>query len=388
MKEVCVIGAGIVGASVAYHLSRLPNVRVTIVDAGYPGAGVTEAGTGWVTARGTADEGYRNLRLHGMEEHLRLAELFPSTPWLTVGGTLLTEDADGDFDGTVAESREHGMPVEVLSAAQVNAQLEPNVVFERPDLRVAHFTSEFSVIGSLLTRILFESATESGAIGHIGSRVIGLGQLSGGRHRVTLDDGTWIDADAVVNAAGASADQVAGLYGIPMPMRPQPGIGVLVKVNGQPLGRMITVEGLAIKPEIDGVIRLRSLLGWKSDVGAASRDSSFTGGMERNEFVDHVVGQFERVLPGSAPIRSVVTRVGIRPFPADGLPRVGEVAAVPGYYDAVMHSGGVLAPLIGRLLAYEIATGEQSELLAAYRPGRFLETESSLTAGDAAGTTL
>ncbi|MGH3314273.1 MAG: FAD-dependent oxidoreductase, partial [Streptomyces sp.] len=46
-----VVGAGIVGASVAYHAARAGAV-VTLVDAGRPGAGVTADSFAWIGASG------------------------------------------------------------------------------------------------------------------------------------------------------------------------------------------------------------------------------------------------------------------------------------------------------------------------------------------------
>ena len=45
--------------------------------------------------------------------------------------------------------------------------------------------------------------------------------------------------------------------------------------------------------------------------------------------------------------------------------------SVPGYYEAVSHSGITLAPVIGRLLASEILSGKRDEMLADFRPERF-----------------
>lgn len=375
MQDVCVIGAGIVGASVAFHLSRYADVRVSMVDAGHPGAATTEAGTGWIGARSTSDPQHRELKLLAMEEHHRLAEVLPSSSWLKAGGALQAEDTVDDFEALVDDCGATGYPVEVLDAARVNAELEPDVTFGRPDLRVAWFPEEFGVAGSSLARMLFDAAIDNGAIGHLGARVTGLEQQAGGRHRIALDDGTALTADAVVNAAGAKADDIAAFYGIPMPMRPQPGIGIRVRVEGSPLGRLVWVKDLVAKPESDGVLRLRCLLGWRSTSGVAGRDGSFTGGMPLDQFVAHVVGQAEQRFPTAGPIRPIATMTGVRPFPADGLPRVGEVESVPGYFDAVTHNGGVLGPLVGRLLAEEITTGGTSPVLAGYRPDRFIDPQ-------------
>jgi glycine/D-amino acid oxidase-like deaminating enzyme len=59
-----------------------------------------------------------------------------------------------------------------------------------------------------------------------------------------------------------------------------------------------------------------------------------------------------------------------RPIPADGFPSVGPLDDVPGYYEAVAHSGITLAAIIGEVLAQEITDGEISPLIRPYRPGR------------------
>ncbi len=58
-------------------------------------------------------------------------------------------------------------------------------------------------------------------------------------------------------------------------------------------------------------------------------------------------------------------------MPEDGLPCVGAVAEIPGYYEAVTHSGVTLGPLLGRLLAREILAGEVDALISPFRPDRF-----------------
>lgn len=44
---------------------------------------------------------------------------------------------------------------------------------------------------------------------------------------------------------------------------------------------------------------------------------------------------------------------------------------MPGYYEAVSHSGITLGPVIGRLLASEILSGKRDEMLADFHPERF-----------------
>jgi len=60
-RDLVVVGAGIVGASVAYHAARAGAV-VTLVDAGRPGAGVTADSFAWIGASGVRDGPAAGLR--------------------------------------------------------------------------------------------------------------------------------------------------------------------------------------------------------------------------------------------------------------------------------------------------------------------------------------
>ena len=88
------------------------------------------------------------------------------------------------------------------------------------------------------------------------------------------------------------------------------------------------------------------------------------------ELLEHAL----RVLPALAEAEVVEARFGLRPVPADGHSCVGALSGIPGYYDAVTHSGVTLGPLVGRLLAREILTGEVDPLIAPFRPDRFPST--------------
>ncbi len=77
------------------------------------------------------------------------------------------------------------------------------------------------------------------------------------------------------------------------------------------------------------------------------------------------------MVPALAAARPIAALVGVRPIPADGLPCVGAVPGIPGYFEAVTHSGVTLAPLIARSLADEMLGEPGNPLLAPFRPDRF-----------------
>ena len=86
-KDLIVVGAGIVGASVAYHAARVGAV-VTLVDAGRPGAGVTADSFAWIGTSGVrSGPAAAGLRATATEEYRRLEAELPELP-VTWSGSL------------------------------------------------------------------------------------------------------------------------------------------------------------------------------------------------------------------------------------------------------------------------------------------------------------
>ena len=71
--HVLIIGAGIIGASIAWHLARA-GARVTVTDAGATGGIATRASWGWINASWGNPEPYFRLRVRAMEEWRRLEQ--------------------------------------------------------------------------------------------------------------------------------------------------------------------------------------------------------------------------------------------------------------------------------------------------------------------------
>ncbi len=82
-----------------------------------------------------------------------------------------------------------------------------------------------------------------------------------------------------------------------------------------------------------------------------------------------VVQKHLRPLAGA---RVEAIRVGVRPMPKDGLPILGGLPGLDGFYVAVSHSGVTLGPLWGKIAAAELLDGQPDSRLETFRPARFL----------------
>lgn len=354
----------------AFRLAQSKEAQVLILDRSRPGSGTTSASFAWANANQKTPRDYFELNRAGLEEHYRLRDELRGgigPPCLHLGGNLEwagDEEALERLERRVERLRSWGYAAEWRKASWANETLEPNVAFPSPETPVAFFHDEVWIDAPRLAGTLVERACEKGAETRFGSAVEEI-EVAGGRvSALRLDRGERLPCDAVVNAAGPEADRVAALLGRALPLRPSRGLLVRLAVQGTPVDRLLHSPHINLRPDGPGGILLQhGSIDRKLESDVADKDSLSQELLERAC----------RVVPalGSAEVEDV--RVGVRPMPEDGLPCVGAVAGLPGYYEAVTHSGVTLGPLLGRLLAREILTGEVDTLVAPFRPDRFAQ---------------
>lgn len=360
--KVAVIGAGIVGASVAFRLAQ-GGADVTVVDRGGPASGTTSASFAWVNANQKTPRAYHELNVAGMREHLHLREELGEAPWLHVCGNLMwTDDRDPeDLRRRVERLRSWDYPVRWLRASEVKDSLEPNVDFPKPDTPVAYFSEESWADAPQLTDRLIQFATRHGAMVRSDARIESVELEDNGLKSIRLGDGESIAVDAVVNAAGPGADLVASMFGARLPLAPTSGLLARLAVEDAPVGRVMHTPGVNLRPDGGGYVLAHHEI----------IDRRLRQGEDVETLAEELLERARVVLPILEDAKVARTTVGVRAIPEDGFPCVGAVPSLPGHYEAVTHSGVTLGPLVGRLLVVEILSGERDPLLAPFRPERF-----------------
>ena len=365
--KVAVIGAGIVGSSVAYRLSE-GGAEVVLIDGAEPGSGTTSTSFAWINANNKLPRDYFELNLAGMGEHERLRDEIGGD-WLHSTGNLIwaADEEQENLEIRVERLRSWSYAAEMLPASTVSKELEPEATFPDPDLQIAHFPEESWTDAPALTKMLVEAAVRNGAHKYFGNAVSGI-EVEGEGVLLRLEDGDAIYADVVVNATGAKAATVAEMVGRVLPLDVFPGLLVRVAVPGKPLRHLLHTPRINARPDGPGYALLHhdSVDERLTDDFAGTEDPLCAELLERAQLV----------LPALEEAELVEARFGMRPVPADGHSCVGALSAIPGYYEAVTHSGVTLGPLIGRLLAREILTGEVDPLIAPFRADRFPATQT------------
>jgi glycine/D-amino acid oxidase-like deaminating enzyme len=352
--KIVVVGAGIVGASVAYNLARR-GAAVTLVDRGEAAGGVTGKAFGWINIIHSTPEANARLRHLAVREYRRLeADLGGALPVNWCGAlTWLRDPAETERFARAQAAR--GYDVRLVDRDQL-AVMEPKL--RAPPEIAAHATTEGGVDPATATRVLVRAAREAGAEVRLGSGVLGL--ITVDKTITGVDTGAAsIAADVVVLAAGSGTRGLCAPLGLELPVQASPAILMRFSTPQRLVNAVISNPDL----EVRQAARSRLL------AAADYIDDSAANGPEA--VARRTLARIREGFHGAAGVALEEVEVGWRPMPADGLSIVGFTSQVDGLYLAVMHAGVTLAPAIGRLAASEILDGEGAAELEPCRPERF-----------------
>jgi glycine/D-amino acid oxidase-like deaminating enzyme len=332
--DLVVVGAGIVGASVAYHAARA-GAEVILVDAARPGAGVTADSFAWIGASGVRIGLAAGLRSAATKEYRRLEAELPGLP-VRWSGSLSWGAAD--------TSAEAGPGQEIVDAATA-VGLEP--ALRQPPEWAVWAPGDGAVDPVGVTERLVAGARDHGGLVHVDTPVTAVRRNTSG-HVVGVETTAGpLPGRTVVLAAGvATAALMAGLD-VSVPVHPSPA----------PLFRFRAPAGL-----VHTVVHNQDF-----DLRQVAADRLIAAADSPGPTLDAIRSTFR----GAASVELLGRRVGARPMPADGEPIIGPVSEVPGVYLAVMHAAVTLAPVVGRLVAQELVDGSVESALAGCRPERF-----------------
>jgi len=372
--HIVIIGAGIVGSAIAFHLTRR-GANVTVVDAQEPGQGASKVSFAWINAHSKTPRHYHELNRRSLDMWDRFARRLGGEIGLTWGGELRwTASAAGaeQLMQHVTQLQSWGYPIRPVDREEMQ-QMEPAI--ETGPVSAATYTDiEGHVDASKVIERCLAHANAWGAELRWQSRVEGFtrSQPEGdGRScisSVTTSTGE-IPSDVVVLAGGADTPQLASTLGIEIPLDHSFGATLITEAM-EPLFRQVAV--IHTPRDSDIPLNIRQLPN-----GALMIHGGSHGGMDDRSMgktdaeVQQVMQAATRFLPRLAGVKIVEERKGRRPLPRDGHPILGFTPSLPNLYVAATHSGVTLAPLVGECAAIEILDDIRIELLEPYRLARF-----------------
>ena len=358
-RRIVVVGGGIIGASIAYHLARR-GAQVTVLEKTAPAAGATANSFAWINAGAKRPRGYYDLNRLGMAGWRRLqGELGADRLVVQWGGTVQWQHDAARAQAlrdAVRAQQQWGYGTRLVDATELR-RLVP--VLEPGPVTAASFCEEEGTVDPVAaTRLLLDAAVAHGATARHPAAVTAF-DVTGDRVGGVRVGGDVVAADAVVLATGVDLPKVGALLGISAPMQDSPGLLAHTRPAARLVERVVVAPGATLKQLPNGEIVTGMDFG-----GSPSQDTSPAMGRRLIEGTARFVPRLNE---------ATLDRVtlGWRVLPADGLPILGRVATRPNVYLAAMHSGITLAPAIGQLAALELLDEVEVDVLSPYRLERF-----------------
>lgn len=411
-KSAVVVGAGMLGSSIAYHLSTR-GVNVTVLDQRTsllppeegsmdidPGT-ATSSSFAWLNANDKSPMPYKQFNQLGMETWRRHDVLKDLPAWC---GTLVRSSRQTGESGAASKvspmksSAYYSCYAVTLDEAR---RLEPGVEWVSGSDKTAatvtgetdvHFYPEEGQVDPVAAvKVLRLSARNNGVKFVEGAetnqlvrddrgKVVGIEYTAGAQTAIAR-------ADTVVIAAGSnSSDPLLGVGPKHLRLLHQPG--ALAYIRSKSSGETMALERIFVDTVAQAHMLCRSdgiiVAGGGQLVVGGGDDTSLDVTIKPSDGEtiesigeeDSLIGNdiatnaLAAMTPSSTDCGFDLVKVvrANRPMPCDGLPVIG--SADQGLYVAVTHSGITLGPLIGELVAHEVATGSIFQILDHYRPSQ------------------
>jgi sarcosine oxidase, subunit beta len=272
---VVIIGGGVMGTSIAYHLARAGVTDVVLLEAGELAGGSSGKPLGGVRAM-FSDPANIALGLRSLDAYRRFGSDFGVDVGLQLVGYLfaITDAADvARFEQSVALQNALGVPSRMITAGEavelcpyldaglVAAAWSPNDGFARPT-DVVH--------------ALAGAARDLGVSIRTGTRVLGIEDSGAGEAVLSAADGTRYAAPAVVCAAGAWSRAVGAMVDIELPVEPLRRQIVFSPPLGQPPPRIPVTIDYSSTAYFHGAPDGGLMLGWADPGQPAGFERSVT----------------------------------------------------------------------------------------------------------------
>ena len=375
-QDVIVIGAGVIGASVAFHLAELGARRVLVLDRGRIGEGTSAQSSGILRTHYSVPENVELAR-RSWQVFARFAEALddPEASAGLVRCGYLIAAPDGPrreaLEAALAAQEACGIAVQRPGAAEAAARL-PIARFD--DAALIGFEPEAGFADPTLTANAFARAARrrgvriaegEAVLGLVreGARVVGV-ETARARH----------GAAVVVSVQNIWSDELGRWTGIEVPLVAERHAvlalqGPLPYTRDMPVYKDLASPGMFYARSYGGTQMLAS----EGGAGEALAEPDTTQGDVPMDYVAELGAQVAERFPSFEAAGLASSWTGVYDVTPDWNPVLGRVPEVPGLVVAFGFSGHgfKLAPAVGRVLAQEALGLPTDVTLAPYALERF-----------------
>jgi len=381
--EVCIIGGGLHGLSLAYHLAKSGRRSVAVFERSYIGAGASGRNLSLIRSSWQQDAWVRLVWYARSLWNTISLELDYNVMFTQRGSFLCIgrEETLPTVHAAIAMQNEIGVPTRFVHAAELGARV--------PQLNTAGIVGAIHDPTAGVSRhdaLVWGYANGASRLGvhiHPETTVVGM-ELTGDRITALKTSRGRVEAEIVVNCAGSGSKEVGTMAGVELPTRP------------------LTLEMFVTEPFAAYLDPIVSIIEDQAYIFQTSR-GEFVGGAEPVGHLNQALASTSpalrqsaaalvRLFPRLAGVNMLRAWGGVIDMTPDGAGIVGAVEERPGFFlDCGWGGEGYMVSLAtGPLNAAYINSGTLHALLAPFEYKRFERGEpfsDSFLVVDAAGET-
>uniref|UniRef100_A0A8H7K1D8 FAD dependent oxidoreductase domain-containing protein n=1 Tax=Bionectria ochroleuca TaxID=29856 RepID=A0A8H7K1D8_BIOOC len=359
---VIVIGGGIVGASIAWHLAKEEDV---IIIAEAVGGVATPNSFCWLNATATTEKYYYDFRRRSMARWEEMCKELPDLP-IYRGGTLTCDGAPDEREELYKLHSTWGTKARRMSQTDL-AALEPEIDHAQfSSVEWGLYTPEEGTIEAHIAAARLIAHAELLGAKVVKTSVFGFLKHGNGRVSGVVTGCGKIYGSHVVLAAGLGSVPLLATENIKLHLNSSEGLLIsTAPTKKRYLNTLVRLPELHIRQALDGRICF---------------GASFAGGKPGNDpraTAEELFKQLQKVFKNGSELEFGGYTLGVRPDPEDGYPILGSTG-LEGLDVAVMHSGVTNAALVGELLSKKILHRINDPMLDHFRLDRFRKTYAKL----------
>ena len=363
--KIIIIGAGIVGSSIAYHLTKM-GAEVVVIERDRPAAHASGKNFGWLHASyPTKPYNFHHLLGMSLLTYKKLeTEIGIDIHW---GGSFewhASKESQKFLTQEIEVQQGYGVPIQMISGEQAN-ELEPNVQFDKA-ARMAFSQSDGAVdANDVVNKFLEKTINLGGKVLYpvTYENVI----VREGKIDAVMTSIGEIKTDRVVFACGIDTDE---LLNIDVLKTSEPEIILRTKPMKKIIDRVLVMPSFHIHQQHDGTVIIGEQKGAPtSHLNLLTmKPESFPNEEFEIQHGQRILTIAQQFIPQLKTVKLEEVVIGWIPSTHNGGPVVGHLKNIPGTYLATTNSGVTLAPIIGELVAMELLDGIETNLLADFRP--------------------
>lgn len=359
--DVIIIGAGVIGASIAYYLSK-ENIQAVVLDKKEIATGSSGACEGLLLLQSKKPGIHMDMALASIRRFPALVQdLDHPIEYENKGGLVVieTEEELAAMQLFVEKQKKHSVDISLLSTEQAREK--------EPALSKNIIGATFSPLDSqanpiLLTLGFLRAAQKAGATVFSNTPVREI-ELTQGRVAAVHTDKGRIETRIVINAAGTFAADIGAMVNLTIPIKPRRG-QILVTEATSPILKRCILSAMYIAVKFNPEIAEAGGVGFAVEQTASGNiligsTREFVGFDKHTTYegIQNIANTILRVIPGLENLHVIRAFAGLRPYTPDGLPILGKVESVDGFIMAAGHEGDgiTLAPITGEMIARLVA---------------------------------